>query len=169
MPIGIDSRSKNGGPTAIWRSCSASTISGNTVPSSTTKANTVKITLLARNAPSRETGESIAPGERRRSPRQAIRPSDTTTMTPKNPSRYGPIVPLLNACTLCSTPLRVRNVPRIVSENVATSRLMFHTRNMPRRSCTSTEWMYAVPVSHGRKLAFSTGSQPHTPPQPSTS
>jgi len=29
----------------------------------------------------------------------------------------------------------------MVSENVATSRLRFHTRNMPRRSCTSTEWM----------------------------
>ena len=64
MPIGIDNRSKNGGPTAIWRSCSTSTISGNTVPSSTMKAKTVKITLLARNAPFRETGESIAPGER---------------------------------------------------------------------------------------------------------
>ena len=45
----------------------------------------------------------------------------------------GPIVPLLNACTLRSTPLRVMNVPRIVSENVATNRLMFHTRNIPRR------------------------------------
>ena len=61
------------------------------------------------------------------------------------------------------------NVPRMVSENVATSKLMFQTRSMPRRSWTITEWMYAVAVSHGRKLAFSTGSQPHTPPQPSTS
>ena len=46
-----------------------------------------------------------------------------------------------NECTLSSTPERVRNVPRIVSENVATSRLRFQTRNIPRRSCTSTEWM----------------------------
>ena len=169
MPIGIDNRSKNGGPTAICRSCSASTINGNTVPSNTMNANRVKITLFARNAPSRDSGESIAPGDRSRSPRHAINPKETATITPKNPSRYGPIVPLLKACTLCSTPLRVMNVPRIVSENVATSKLMFHTRNMPRRSCTSTECRYAVPVSHGRKLAFSTGSQPHTPPQPSTS
>ncbi len=75
----------------------------------------------------------------------------------------------LKACTLSRTPERVRNVPRIVRENVAHSSDRFHTRNIPRRSCTSTEWMYAVPVSHGRKLAFSTGSQAHTPPQPSTS
>ena len=169
IPIGMLSRSKNGAPTTIRRFCSASTISGNTVPSSTTNANTVKITLLARNAPSREIGESIAPGARRRSPRHAINASETTTITPNAPSRYGPIVPLLNAWTLLITPLRVRNVPRMVSENVAISRLMFQTRSIPRRSCTITEWMYAVPVSHGSKLAFSTASQPHTPPQPSTS
>ena len=72
MPIGIDSRSKYGAPTTVRRSSAASTISGNTVPSSTTNANTVKITLLARNAPSREIGESIAPGERSRSPRHAM-------------------------------------------------------------------------------------------------
>ena len=61
-PIGIDSRSKYGAPTTVRRSCSASTSSGNTVPSRTTKANTVNSTLLARNAPSRESGESIVPG-----------------------------------------------------------------------------------------------------------
>ena len=75
------------------------------------------------------------------SPRQPIRPSETTTITPNAPNRYGPIVLSLNACTLSTTPLRVRNVPRIVSENVATSRLRFQTRSMPRRSCTITEWM----------------------------
>jgi hypothetical protein len=81
------SESKNGCPTAMRRFCSASTISGNTVPSSTTNANTVKTTLFARNAPSREIGESMAPGERNRSPRHAIRPSDTTTTSPKKPNR----------------------------------------------------------------------------------
>ena len=88
-PIGIVMRSKYGAPTVIWRSCSASTSSGNSVPSSTTNANTANSTLLARNAASRDSGESIVPGERSRSPRQAISPSDTATTTPKNPSRYG--------------------------------------------------------------------------------
>ena len=50
-------------------------------------------------------------------------------------------------------------VPRMVSANVETTRDRFQTRNMPRRSWTITEWMNAVPVSHGRNEAFSTGSQ----------
>ena len=104
-------------------------------------ANTVKITLLARNAPSREIGESIDPGDRSRSPRHAMSPSDTTTVTPKKASSHEPTGPSPNAWTELMTPDRVMNVPRIVSENVATSRLRFHTRSMPRRSWTSTEWM----------------------------
>ena len=47
----------------------------------------------------------------------------------------------LNECTLSSTPERVRNVPRMVSENVAHSSDRFQTRSIPRRSCTITEWM----------------------------
>ena len=66
-------------------------------------------------------------------------------------------------------PDRVRKVPRIVSENVATRSERFQTLSIPRRCWTSTEWMYAVPVSHGSRLAFSTGSQAHTPLHPSTS
>ena len=64
----------------------------------------------------------------------------------------------VNACTESSTPERVRNVPRIVSANVAHSSERFQTRSIPRRSCTITECRYAVPVSHGRNDAFSTGS-----------
>ena len=90
-------------------------------------------------------------------------------MAAKKPSSSGPMVPLLKAWTESTTPDRVRKVPRMVSENVATSRLRFQTRSIPRRSWTSTEWMYAVPVSHGSNDAFSTGSQAHTPDHPSTS
>ena len=63
------------------------------------------------------------------------------------------------ACTEAITPDRVRKVPRMVRANVAQMSERFQTRNMPRRSCTITEWMKAVPVSHGKKDAFSTGSQ----------
>ena len=35
----------------------------------------------------------------------------------------------------------------------------FHTRSMPRRSCTITECRNAVAVNHGSRPAFSTGSQ----------
>ena len=51
------------------------------------------------------------------------------------------MVDSLKECTLSSTPERVRNVPRMVRLNVAHSSARFQTRSMPRRSCTSTEWM----------------------------
>jgi hypothetical protein len=38
----------------------------------------------------------------------------------------------------------------------------------PRFSVTASEWISAVPTSHGMKDAFSTGSQNHQPPQPSS-
>ena len=70
----------------------------------------------------------------------------------------GPIPDSTKACTDSSTPDRVMNVPRIVSEKVAMTSVRFQTRSIPRRSWTMTEWRYAVPVSHGRNDAFSTGS-----------
>jgi hypothetical protein len=39
---------------------------------------------------------------------------------------------------------------------------------LPRFSVTACEWISAAPASHGMKLAFSTGSQNHQPPQPSS-
>jgi hypothetical protein len=45
---------------------------------------------------------------------------------------------------------------------------MFQIFNMPRFSCIITECRKAVPVSQGIREAFSTGSQPQFPPQPST-
>src|ERR1019366_10629330 len=79
------------------------------------------------------------------------------------------MVPVVNACTDDTMPERVRNVPRIVSMNVPTTRLTFHSRSMPRRSCMIAEWRNAVAVSHGINEAFSTGSQAQYPPHPSTS
>jgi hypothetical protein len=62
-------------------------------------------------------------------------------VTKKKPIKSGPRVLEENACTLCNTPERVKNVPSTVSENVAIARDRFHTRKSPRRSCTMTEWM----------------------------
>jgi hypothetical protein len=75
------------------------------------------------------------------------------------PRNQNPMVPSVKACTDVSTPLRVRNVPRIVRRKVAMIRLTFHSLSMPRRSSTMTEWRKAVAVSQGMKDAFSTGSQ----------
>ncbi len=64
----------------------------------------------------------------------------TSTINPKKPSSSGPMADSLKACTLSTTPERVRKVPRMVRANVAHSSDRFQTRSMPRRSCTITEW-----------------------------
>ena len=138
------------------------------MPNKTTKAKPTKSRLFNKNAPSRPSGASIPPGERSRSPRQAIRPKPTMTTTKKKPIRIGPSVDSEKACTDWITPERVRKVPRMVRAKVATESDRFQTRMSPRRSCTSTECRYAVPHSQGSRAAFSTGSHPQKPPQPST-
>ena len=47
-------------------------------------------------------------------------------------------------------------------------RTMFQILSMPFFSWIMTECKKAVPVSQGKRAAFSTGSQPQYPPQPST-
>jgi len=65
-------------------------------------------------------------------------------------------------------PLRVMNVPKIDSTKLMAIRTTFQRLSMPRFSWIITEWRNAVMVSHGRKLAFSTGSHAQYPPQPSS-
>src|SRR5258708_28166292 len=62
----------------------------------------------------------------------------------------------------------VSKVPRMHSMKVEKTSHTFQTFIMPRFSCIITECKNAVPVSHGSSEAFSTGSQPQYPPQPST-
>ena len=157
-PRGMVMRSKYGSPTDSCVPRNASATSGKTVPSSTTKAKPAKSTLLARKAASRETGESMRPGARRWSPRQAMRPMPTAATIPRKARSNGPTDDCEKAWTEFTTPERARNVPRMVRQNVATRSERFQTRSIPRRSCTTTECRYAVAVSQGRNEAFSTGS-----------
>ena len=73
-----------------------------------------------------------------------------------------------NAWTDVNTPERTRNVPTSDSENAMIASSTVQLRNVPRFSVTASEWISAVPASHGMKDAFSTGSQNHQPPQPSS-
>ena len=73
-----------------------------------------------------------------------------------------------NACTEVSTPERTRNVPISDSENAQIASSTVQALNVPRFSVTASEWMSAVPTSQGMNDAFSTGSQNHQPPQPSS-
>jgi hypothetical protein len=79
--------------------------------------------------------------------------------------RFGSVA---NACTDVSTPERTRKVPRRLSAKARIASSTVQLRKLPRFSVTASEWMSAVPTSHGMKDAFSTGSQNHHPPQPSS-
>ena len=71
-------------------------------------------------------------------------------------------------CTETSTPERTRNVPRRLRLKAKIASSSVQLLNRPRFSVTASEWMSAVLASHGMNEAFSTGSQNHQPPQPST-
>ena len=64
------------------------------------------------------------------------------------------------ACTELRMPLRVRKVPKMQRKKVVKISTMFQTFIIPRFSCIITECRKAVPVNHGSREAFSTGSQP---------
>ena len=72
------------------------------------------------------------------------------------------------AWTETSTPERTRKVPSRLSENPEIASSSVHARNAPRCSVTASEWISAVATSQGMNEAFSTGSQNHQPPQPSS-
>jgi hypothetical protein len=71
-------------------------------------------------------------------------------------------------CTEVRTPERTRKVPISDSEKVRIESSMVQILNASRFSITTAECNSAVPTSHGISEAFSTGSQNHHPPQPSS-
>ncbi len=71
-------------------------------------------------------------------------------------------------CTEVSTPERTRKVPSSESEKVRIASRIVQTFKASRFSITTVECTSAVPASHGMSEAFSTGSQNHQPPQPSS-
>src|ERR1700716_2081452 len=92
----------------------------------------------------------------------------TVMASSRKPTNQLPMLDCAKACTELTTPLRVSSVPRMQRKNVQNTNHTFHTFIIPRFSCIITECRNAVPVSHGSSDAFSTGSQPQYPPQPST-
>src|SRR5690606_11459199 len=53
-------------------------------------------------------------------------------------------------------------------ENVLMASSTVQFLKLPRFSVTAKEWINAVPINHGTNDEFSTGSQNHQPPQPSS-
>ena len=91
-----------------------------------------------------------------------------TTMPKKasiNKPRSGSVA---KACTDTIIPERTIKVPNKLNENAAIANNTVHDLNTPRFSVTLNECSNAVATSHGINDAFSTGSQNHQPPQPSS-
>lgn len=61
-----------------------------------------------------------------------------------------------------------QKVPSRHSEKAVIASNTVQALNVPRFSVTASECISAVPANHGIKEAFSTGSQNHQPPQPSS-
>ena len=59
-------------------------------------------------------------------------------------------------------------MPTIDIEKAATPSMMVQVRSASRAASTLTECSSAVAASQGMSEAFSTGSQNHQPPQPSS-
>ena len=104
-----------------------------------------------------------------RGARHANKESDEPTTTAKNININTPRLGSdANACTEVSTPERTKNVPSKDKEKAAIANNTVHALKLPRFSVTINEWINAVATNHGMREAFSTGSQNHQPPQPSS-
>src|SRR5476651_313416 len=159
--IGMLTLLKNGGPTVTLCPVTHSLSTGNNVPQSTANAATSSSTLLNRKLDSRETSDSSLCSLSRCARLRTKKNRHTAKVSARKTTKYGPISDSAKAWTELTTPERVRNVPKMASRNVEKISHMFHTFIIPRFSCIITECRNAVPVNHGNREAFSTGSHPH--------
>src|SRR5271157_4332248 len=159
-PMGTLTRLKNGGPTVTLLPVTASDSTGNSVPHNTAKQATSSTRLLNRKLDSRETSDSSRCSLFSVSRLRTKKNTQVAKISDRNHTNQMPMPDCANACTELTTPLRVRNVPKIASKNVVKMSHMFHIFIMPRFSCIITECRNAVMVSHGSSDAFSTGSHP---------
>src|SRR5215470_17899863 len=128
----------------------------------------VRKRLFSTSAPSREIGANSPPCfsvEARPANSDRLPPMKTQRISRMNTPRVGS---LAKACTEVRTPERTRKVPSNDSEKVRIESRMVQTFSALRFSITTSECKSAVPASHGISEAFSTGSQNHQPPQPSS-
>ena len=143
-------------------------MSGASVPMSTSAVATTSSTLFSSRNVSRERSAKPA-SESSDGARHAYKVSAPTTTTARNPRMKKPRVgSTAKACTETMMPERTRNVPSRLSENAVIASSNVQLLNRPRFSVTASEWISAVPMSHGMNDAFSTASQNHQPPQPSS-
>src|SRR5581483_8299305 len=149
-----------GAPTVTLLFCTSSEIFGNHVPQSTVKQASSSSRLLNTKLDSRDTSDSSLCSLCRWDLFLTKKKVNAAALSARKYRNQLPMEDCAKACTELMTPLRVRKVPRIASQNVAKTNHIFQIFSMPRFSCIMTEWRNAVPVSQGIREAFSTGSHP---------
>ena len=165
---GINTALKNGGPTDTLPPPTASRNNGYSVPKSTAAVATVINRLLSNSEPSRDTGWNMPP-DLSCGPRTANRVNEPPTTSNNNARINTPRAGSeANECTEDNTPERTIKVPKIENENATMDKKMVQPFKALRFSTTIELCSNAVPTSHGMNEAFSTGSQNHQPPQPSS-
>ena len=138
------------------------------MPVNTTAAIEHSSTLFSTSAPSREIGAKIPVGARagaRSANSIRLPPITIASSIRMNTPRVGSLAKLWTEFRM---PERTMNVPLSEREKVPIASRTVQVFRASRFSTTIAECSRAVPVSHGSRLAFSTGSQNQNPPQPSS-
>ena len=167
IAIGAAALLKYGGPTEILLPIASANI-GYNVPIKTTPKIVLSKILLPTIAASRLSRLNVLPCTTppiRNANSAKAPPTYNRSNARINAPRSGSTA---NACTLVNIPDRTKNVPAIDIANAISASMTVHARNASRVAKTLTEWSKAVAASHGNNDAFSTGSQNHHPPQPSS-
>ena len=138
------------------------------MPISTAAPATVSNTLLTSSSDSRENIWNEPPRPTFGARQANSSKEAPTTMARKISTKMPRFGSVAKACTDVSTPERTRKVPSSDSEKAMIASITVQFLKQPRFSVTASEWISAVPTSQGMNEAFSTGSQNHQPPQPSS-
>ena len=129
------------------------------VPANTVAVATISSRLLNSRKLSREVSSKPAL-DFSSGARQAYSVSEPPIITIRNARMKMPRAgSAANECTDTSTPERTRKVPSSDRENARIDSSSVQLLKSPRFSVTASEWISAVPTSHGMNEAFSTGSQ----------
>src|SRR5205085_12220140 len=116
---GMLTRLKNGGPTVTLVPCTHSDSTGKSVPHRTVKQATSRIRLLNRKLDSRETSDSSLFSLLRCERFLTKKKTQVAKVRARNVTNQSPMEDCAKAWTELTTPLRVRNVPKMESKKVA--------------------------------------------------
>jgi hypothetical protein len=165
---GTKNKLKYGGPTEILPHPKTSAINGYNVPKRITAVMIMRIRLLTNMNNSLDRPENLDDDFLAGHLKANNKREPPITIIRKIRIKIPLVGSVAKACTDVSTPDRTKKVPSKLKEKAIIARSNVQLLNVPRFSVTERLWTKAVQTNHGMREAFSTGSQNHQPPQPSS-